>query len=229
MTELFEKIYLGGLAAIITVMPVFANSTDIGIQADVEELVSLQLERTDTNAVVSDDLSSISPVVASNEVLNFGGVNPLALSSGSIVSRNLTSANGTVGTIKAMVIDTAGKIYKADGSGSPLPKATNDGAIYFVENSLQLRVVRAGATPTAISVSNTGSFRVLVEDASTYNFADGSTINTISFLDKVGTTRAGGLTTVDNNVPFPLDLGIHVPFSQIGGNAQTTVITFTGI
>jgi hypothetical protein len=228
MSKRMNKVLLALAVSTMTVLPVLANSTDVTIQADVEDVLSVQLERvTDSVTVSGDDIDPTSSF-AGNEVLNFGAVNPLALNSGAIINRALTATNGTTGTVKAMVIDTAGKVYKADGTGSALPKATNDGAVYFVENSLQVRALRTGGANTLIDVSNTGAFKALVDVDTAYNFADGQTINGVSFLDKVGTIRAGGLSTIANNTPLPVDLGISVPFSQPVGNSQTTVITFTG-
>jgi hypothetical protein len=228
MSKRMNRVLLAVSLAAVTVLPVLANSTDVTIQADVEDVLSVQLERVSDSITVSGDDIDSSSTYAGNEVLNFGAVNPLALNSGAIVNRALTATNGTTGTVKAMVIDNTGKLYTANGTGSALPKASNDGALYFTENTLQVRALRTGGAVTLIDVSNTGAFRAMVDTESTYSFIDGQPVNAASFLDKVGTIRAGGLATIPNNTPLPVDLGIHIPFSQPIGAAQNTVITFTG-
>lgn len=222
------KILHGVLLAVLVSSSALANETTLTIQADMADVLSVQLERTTDSVIVSGDDIDSSSTFSTNEVMNFASVNPLGLDAGSLVNRSITGTNSTTGLLNSMVIDTSKKLYKANGTGTPLPTSTNNGALYFVQNALQVRSLRTGGGTTLIDVSNVGAFSAVIENQATYNFANNTTVGANAFLDKVGTLRSGGLATLNNNTPLALDFGIHVPFNQPAGNAQTTMITFTG-
>jgi hypothetical protein len=227
-----------------SVSPALANITDITIQAELEEVASLQIESISCNRIVSVD--NIDPSATTlngrNEVLNFGLVNPLGLETGGLgngnnlaVNRAGASENCTDFTVQSMVVDNAYKLYNpVENASNPLPhNNTNIGALYFTKNAVQLRSLRTGGNVMDVDIYNEGSFDALVaktggafsygDDVSAEIAAKGP--NPSSPDIPFGTS---GLT-LQNDVAQPVDLGIIVPYSMsFSSGPQTTIITFKG-
>lgn len=230
------KILLGFLLSVSAIMPSMANGTNVTLGSQVQDVISLMLERTSDGKMVSQD--DLDGTLVSNEVIDFGQVNALGIDTSipsHILSRTVTGTNLTSGTLKARVIDTTGKLYDANGAGTALPKATNDGAVYYLEGALQLRVLRSGGSATVpvntdIKVSQaTGGKLAAIASLGTQSFADGQSLPATSIIDfatpPLNTLKIG----LAHNTPLPITVGVKVPFSKVPELGLTTKIIFTGI
>ncbi|MFN8578622.1 MAG: hypothetical protein U0354_17480 [Candidatus Sericytochromatia bacterium] len=225
---------LTGLALVSAItLPSLANDTDVTITAEVEDIVSIVAERTSDNQIVSqDNLDGGS--LSSNEVIDFGKVNALGVetslsSTTHVVNRAVTGTNGTSGTLISKVIDTSNQLY--DTNAASLPTTSNDGAIYMLEDALQLRVLRTGGGTSDITMSQLtgGDFTAIVAPSS-QAFTSGTSLGSGLFIDNVSPPTAAPLTYgLTNNTAFPIDIGIKVPFTKAAGTGYSTKIIFTAV
>jgi hypothetical protein len=236
------KISLGIAVIIASISPAFANITNITINAELEEIASLQIESVNCGNVVSVDNVDASSTLQQNEILNFGLVNPLGLETGTngaahAVSRPETGINCTTFTLESMVIDTNYLLHNpVEDASHPLPKgSTNLGALYFTRGAVQLRSLRTEALDMNVDVYNEGDFDALVA-ISGGSFGQNSSFQPgTKIADRGPDTVVADLPytttglTLENDKPQPIDLGIVVPYTMsLNSPNKTTVITFKG-
>jgi len=212
-------------AALVTglVVPAaLANVTSVTLEAEVEEFVVLQLE-TIANVIVSgDDLDPVAGSPASNEILDFGSIDPLGNNLGT-----LTAANGPAsGTLaRRLLIDN---VFRDADTYSGSPPANTDGAVYYIDGGYQLRGLRNDGETTMdvqVDVSGGTALTALVDLTANNDFTDGATI-AANALRTVGGAPTVLVADMPLNTPEIIDLGLFVPVSEPAGS-KSTVITFT--
>lgn len=218
--------FLAAIAAVtlgfISLSPLAkADSTGVIIQAEIDEYLILQLE-TESGTIASPD--NVDPMPGSpnaNAILDFGLVDPFAINSGTLTSTNGAPIAGSLNRVLKVNTD-----LKSTHNNT----AEVDGALYVVENGYQLRALRnSGGTSTDVDVmiqSGSDALPAVVDGASINTFTNGSTLNNQSLRPADGVDREL-LQGLENDTPYPIDLGIFVPVGQSSGSTST-VITFTG-
>jgi hypothetical protein len=235
MKSKLNKSLLFILLSSAVTLPVFANSTDITLNGTYQDVVSLSLERTSDDFIVSND--NLDPVsnISGNEVLTLGNVNVLGLdtTTDTAVNRAITSVNGTIGNVQSKVIDLTDKLYdpieQLGVSAKKLPKGNNKGALYYVEDAVQLRVLRGGGAATTPELSDidfeatgTAGVQAFVKTSTASNsVVDGDDVTNNLVLN--GATSTSLLTGLSNDTAQKLDIGLTVPYTL--PNTTTTVST----
>lgn len=246
------KAGIGVLMTLLSVLPALANSSDITINGTYQDVLSVQLERTSDDFIVSKDNVDPNSTITGNATLNFGNVNPLGLdlSTDSYVNTAVTGTNNVTGTVKAFVIDSTDKLYDSleqlGTASRKLPKGVlgtpnNKGALYYIEDAVQLRILRGGGagTPpelTAVDFRSTGTALVqsfaklstgVTTDVATLQ-TGGTSLTPNLALNGDATLKSLG-TGLTYDAPYKLDIGMTVPYS-LPKNSTTvsTVITFIG-
>lgn len=217
---MLAKVLLGTLLASGLALPsALANQTSVTINANVQSFVILRLETASGALVSDDDLDRLPTSPAADEVLNFGDVDQLGTSPGS-----LSAANGPASGPLNRHMYVGGQI-KPQGTLPVNP--TNDGALYHVDGGYQLRALRNdGGTDIDVDVDVSGptALNAVVALSGANSYATGSSLDGLRTADASLSDLADDMPL---NTPQPLDLGVFVPLSQPAGQTST-VITFTG-
>lgn len=207
-----------GLASALALPSALANSTSVTINANVQSFVVLRLETASGTLVSDDDLDRLPSSPAADEVLDFGNIDQLGSSAGSLSATN-AAASGTL--TRHMYV---GSQVQPVGT---LPVAANDGAVYHVDAGYQLRALRNdGASDIDVDVDVTGAtaLNALVATTGSNTYTSGTGL---TGLRTAGAAASDLIDDMPLNTAQPLDLGVLVPLSQTAGTTST-VITFTG-
>jgi hypothetical protein len=224
----FVKIALAGsLAAGLGVSAALANTTEITIDAMVEDYQGLYIETT-ADQVVSDDHVD-QRIGGQMATLNFGAVDALGVAGGTVTSMDHTVPVGTVE--KALLV--GGVLQDLDYDGSVL--ASTDGALYYIDSQTtgyQLRYLTNTSEDLGIYVEvengvggNALSALVSFSDDEDYtvNVSEPNIIAPNAAPAAIGSLLSNnGAGDVKH-----LDLGIFVPRNQESGQTSTN-IQFTG-
>lgn len=205
-----------------------ANITGITIQAEVEPYVILQLETINDEIVSPDDMHlppdvDEADVPDTNEILDFGTVDPAGSSPG-----DLEATNGPISGVLERRLLVSGVFEDPETFNGTM--TDSDGAVYFINDGYQLRGLRNdGQNSMEVDVEVTGgtALDAVVDLANLNDFTVGDPIapNTIRIA-------GGGQTDLVDNMaldtPYMVDLGIVVRRSTEAGPTET-VIVFTGV
>jgi len=227
MKNKFNKIILSTSLGLMVVLPAMANSTKMSLSAAVQDVLVVQIERISDEKVVSkDDFQSGPTDPASDEILTFGVVDARGVSAGTLASTNNSLPTPS---LQRVVLDSSRNVY--DVSSPPNFIA---GALYYIKNGYQIRTVRTpgptGEVVTDVDVYNEGDIATFVALTGTNPLTQGGPAVTATSLRAAGSGAAAFnslKTSVANNAPFAIDLGIYVPNATTVG-AHTTTVTFTG-
>lgn len=219
MRNLKKAALITAASLAVLVPAALADTTTFTINANVEEFVVLQVETTGNVIVSKDDMDPMPGSPATNEVLNFGNVDPLAISPGTF-----TALNAASGTLAKQLLVSGVVEDETTFSGTMAP---TDGAIYYINGGYQLRGLRndGGGATMNVDVQATGSLDAIVSPQAGNAFNDG---DTLAGRQTVGGAPATLFATMALNSANIIDLGIVVPLTGTTPGAQSTVITFTG-
>jgi hypothetical protein len=229
------KGFLGSALALAFALPSMATLTTITINAEVQDVVRLIIEKaggdgsTTAADIVSDDTPDASPsfTYGADEVLEFGIVDPYGISEGGTGTGGYvaTNAGAQTGLDKQLLV---GSTIQDEATYNTSTLAATDGAIYFTEGDFQLRAFRSTLGTVAVTVAADDGTNValdaIVAPAASNDFSATSTLN-----GRI-TANAAPVSynpTMANNVPDVFDVGVVVPLNTTTGLKQT-VITFRG-
>jgi hypothetical protein len=218
----FKPVALSSLALALAAPAALANITSLTIDAEVAEIVSLEIETAGNIVVSGDDIDPSSSAPATNEVLDFGMVDPLGINLDTLAAAN--TASGTLAR-RLLISDTFQNADTYNGA----PPATTDGALYYVSGGYQLRAFRNDGTASMdvdVAVTGATALDALVDLNTANAYTVGDTIAGTS-LRAAGAGPSSLITAMPLNTPELIDLGVFVPMTQAAG-ATSTVITFTG-
>lgn len=213
---------LSALALALATPAALANITSLTIDAEVAEIVALEIETSGNVVVSGDDLDPSSSAPATNEVLDFGTVDPLGIN-----LDTLAAANTASGTLARRLL--IGNTFQDADTYNGAPPANTDGALYYVDAGYQLRAFRNDGTASMnvdVAVTGASALNALVDLSSANAYTVGDTIAGTS-LRTAGAGNSSLVTAMPLNTPELIDLGVFVPMTQASG-ATSTVITFTG-
>ena len=212
MISKIKKILLASSFSLACALPALSFSTSVTIVANNATLLQLQLE-TAAGVVVSADIQKPRPQdPVAQASLDFGTVDALAISPGTLT---------LVGLDRQLLISNT---YRDEGASlATTSMAVTDGAVYFINNGYQLRHIKSNNATANISVGvGAGGYDVVVADAGLSAFASGTGI----FGRRIAGVTDSLTTGLANNTAFPIDIGLVVPLNATTG-PKSTIITFT--
>lgn len=221
-----NKIFLSSIISLFAILPSFANSTQVTLNAVADDFLVVQLERKSDNTVVSgDDFQKNANDPAAYEVLGFGNIDARGVSAGTLASAN-SSLPGS--GLNRVLLDSSRNVYSVSN-----PPSSVVGALYYIKDGYQIRTIRSpgpsGELTTDVDVYNDGDIDTFVDLSSSNTLSAGSTVLSTSLRAAgIGVASKSLLKgSVTNNSPFSIDLGIYVKNTTSTG-AHTTTLTFTG-
>jgi hypothetical protein len=240
MKSKLTKVLLASSLALACLTPALASNTTITIDANIEEVVVLQVETADGNdTIVSpDDLDPQPGSPGADDVLDFGTVDPYAINNDGSTSNN--GIDPGVAPEKQLYVGNT--VYDEGGNSTSVASSDVEGALYFIQGGYQVRALRSGQLDTEVDVGVDGTtpLPALVALNGTNDYSDGMTISgrvdpditdpadpNYAYGDPTYSYAYTPFTTLQHNVPKTIDVGIYVPVSHAPGSTSTT-ITFYG-
>jgi hypothetical protein len=236
MKSKLTKVLLASSLALACLTPAFANQTTVQINADIEEVLILQLEETG-GTIVSGDEFELTPgfTFTNNEVFEFGTVDPYGVSAGAFNPINNVNPTGTFDHQLFV-----GANFEDETTYDLTGMSATDGAVYYVQGGYQLRALRTGALPMDVDADvDLGSEMdaLIAPTVGGNTFAAGDPIVGRRCLPDNSTgcyvapaPGVANLFTLQHNVPQGIDIGVFVPINiDIStSTAKTTSVTFWG-